>query len=276
MKFSFPLKDVIIDFTTVPAEVKDPLFKDEYFALNQNEFSMDIKGVARFYASGGDFISVVPYSEASQDTFELYLNGSVYGAILHQRKTMPLHGSCFRYRDRGVMICGDSGAGKSSLTASFCLGGAQFLTDDVTPLLFKEGVPYIWPLSERIKLWSDSLRQLDQEETGLHRIDPAMEKFYYPINKGTDNIIRLNLVYILVIKDAGDVEFEELTGPEKFTALRNEIYRPEYLNGMPENEPVYFGNLVDMCNSVSVIRVSRPPVIHINELMIMISEHITA
>jgi len=42
------------------------------------------------------------------------------------------------------MICGDAGAGKSSLTASFCLEGAEFLTDDVTPLLFRDGKPFIW------------------------------------------------------------------------------------------------------------------------------------
>ena len=139
MNFNFPLKDVKIEITSEKKKVGSPLYEDGFYCLNQHEFSMDVKEVAWFYVSGGDFISILPYPGANQTTIELYLNGSAYGAILHQRKILPLHGSCFRYKGSGVMICGDAGAGKSSLTASFCLKGAEFLTDDVTPLLIRAG-----------------------------------------------------------------------------------------------------------------------------------------
>ena len=135
MNFSFPLKDVTIKIASEKKLVEFPLFEDGSYCLNQHELSMDVREVAWFYVSGGNFISLVPYPDADEMTIELYLNGSAYGAILHQRKILPLHGSCFSYEGSGVMICGDTGAGKSSLTASFCLDGAEFLTDDVTPLL---------------------------------------------------------------------------------------------------------------------------------------------
>lgn len=107
---------------------------------------MNVEDVGWFYASGGNYISIVPNPEVNDTTIELYLNDSTYGAILHQRKIMPIHGSCFEYDGKGVMICGESGAGKSSLTATFCKNGANFLTDDVTPLVFSNEVPLILPL----------------------------------------------------------------------------------------------------------------------------------
>ncbi len=201
MRFNFPLKDVKIEITTLKKRSRSPLFEDGFYWLNQSEFSMDVKDVAWFYASGGNFISIMPYQGAGKTSIELYLNGSVYGAILHQRKTLPLHGSCFRYNGSGVMICGDTGAGKSSLTASFCLNGAEFLTDDVTPLLFKEGKPFIWALSDRIKLWSDTLKQLEQEEAGLHKVDPEWEKYYYPMVEAGGIMVRLEHVFILEIAE---------------------------------------------------------------------------
>ena len=87
------------------------------------------------------------------------------------------------------------------------------------------------------------------------------------------NKIRLEQVYILEIKETKTVEFEELTGSSKFAALRSEIYRSEYLKGMPENEPVYFRNLVDITNNVKVVRVQRPKDIRVQELMKLVKEH---
>ena len=267
MNFNFPLKDVNIEITAEKKEVGSPLYEDGFYCLNQQEFCMDVQGVARFYVSGGNNISIVAYPGAKKNSIELYLNGSAFGAILHQRKILPLHGSCFNYEGSGIMICGDTGAGKSSLTASFCLDGAEFLTDDVTPLLFKDDKPFIWALSDRIKLWSDTLKQLEQGEEGLHRVDPEWEKYYYPMYEAAGSAIRLDQVYVLEIIKTEAVEFEELSGSLKFSALRNEIYRPEYLKGMPENEPIYFKNLIDISNNVRVIKVRRPGVIKIQELM---------
>ncbi len=273
MRFNFPLKDIRIDIAKLKREVKSPTFSDEFYNLNQDEFSMDVQDVAWFYVSGGNFISLVPYPGAERTSIELYLNGSAYGAVLHQRRILPLHGSCFRYGGSGVMICGDAGAGKSSLTASFCLNGAEFLTDDVTPLLFKDGHTYIWALSDRMKLWRDTLEQLNKDEEELQRIHPEMEKFYYPMDNAAGDTFRLDQIYILKIQDTDTVEFEELSGSSKFIALRNEIYRIEYLKGMPENEPVYFKNLIDISNHLRVFRVNRPRIIKILELMNLIKEN---
>jgi hypothetical protein len=266
MEFTIPLNDVKIELAVRKKVIQFPLFSDGIYTLNQDEFSMDIEKVAWFYASGGNYISIFPYPEAGENTISLYLNGSVYGAILHQRKVLPVHGSSFKLNGKGIMICGESGTGKSSLTASFCLNGAQFLSDDITPVIFKKNEPCIWAMSDRIKLWSDSLKQLKQSEDGLHRIYPDTDKFYYHMDQGKNIIIPLDQILIIELHDNAEVKYLELSGSAKFAALRNEIYRYEYLQGMAENEQVYFKQLVEISKEVRIVRVFRPAEITIEQL----------
>ncbi len=258
MQFKFPLSDVKIEISNKRREVETPLLDDGFFRLNQTEFSMNVDGVGSFYASGGNYISLTPDSKASIETIELYLNGSTYGAILHQRKIMPLHGSCFVYNNKGIMLCGESGAGKSSLTAAFVIDGNEFLTDDVTPVLFLNNQVFIWTMSDRIKLWEDSLKQLNQNKDGLKKIDPETEKFYYPLNSYQDSTFLLDHIFLIEIHEQPVIIFKELTGAEKVIALRNEIYRYEYLQGMPENEILYFKKLIEVSKNIKMTKLYRP------------------
>ena len=257
MKVRFPLNDVVVHRVNLTRKVVDPLYSDNYWQMNQNEFAMQVEGVAEFYARDGSYVEYAPADGAGNNEVELYLNGSVYGAILHQRKILPLHGSSFRYNGQTIMVCGDAGAGKSSLTASFCLNGAEFLTDDVTPVLFREGKPYIWALSDRMKLWLDTLDQFGRGHQGLERIYPGTDKFFFPIKNRGIVTSALSLIFLIEIKEVTEVIIDEITGPDKFATVRGEIYRSEYLQGMPDNNTVYFRNIVEICKDVKVLRVER-------------------
>jgi hypothetical protein len=49
----------------------------------------------------------------------------------------PIHGACVRLGERGVLLCGDSGAGKSSLAYACARRGWTFLSDDSSHLVRK-------------------------------------------------------------------------------------------------------------------------------------------
>ncbi|MZP67303.1 MAG: hypothetical protein GT597_14285 [Bacteroidales bacterium] len=262
----FPLNDVKITLASTIKRVTNPIFSDSYCQINMQEFALQVESVGSFYACNGEEIEYTPADGAGKNEIELYLNGSVYGAILHQRMLLPLHGSSFRHNGLTVLVCGDTGAGKSSVTASFCLAGAEFLTDDVTPLVLIEGVPYILALSDRIKLWADTLSQLQQAAEGLLSIYKRTDKFYLPMERAEGDFFRPDVVILIEIKESGSIDFNEVSGTERFTVLRGEIYRPDYLRGMPENEPTYFSSLITMASKTSMIRVRRPVNILISEL----------
>lgn len=270
----FPLPGVILRNVAETRRVKNPLFADDYWQMNQNEFAMQVEGVANFYALNGKEIEYTPVDDASPESIQLYLNGSVYGAILHQRHILPMHGSSFAVKGNGVMLCGESGTGKSSLTAAFSLNDFNFLTDDISPVVFIENVPYILALSDRIKLWDDSLNHLDLDKSELKRISPDTEKYYYKIEKGNSDPVSLKIIYMLSIHDHNETIITEVSGSGRFSSLYSEIYRAEFLNGMPENEKIYFSNLVDISNNVRIYKVNRPGAIKINDLKIILLEHI--
>lgn len=274
MQLKFPLDDVQVEITTEKKQVISPLYDDRFYRLNQDEFSMDVKEVGCFYAAHGDYINLVLYPEATRASVELYLNGSAYGAILHQRQLMPLHGSSFVFKDLGIMLCGESGAGKSSLTASFIKNGSQFLTDDVSPIEFKNAKPYILPLSDRIKLWQDSLEQLKYEKDGLTEIWSDYNKYYLPVESQNTQAYTLDFIFIIEKHEGSEVKIEELTGVDKFQHLRNEIYRWEYLQGMKKTEANYLKKLLDINIHVRTFKVVRPETIEIGRMRTILEDHI--
>lgn len=272
--YKFPLTDVKIEISNKIKEIEDPLYNDTFFRVTQNEFSMKVEDVGTFYAANGNFISMCLNEQAKRETIELYLNGSTYGAILHQRKIMPMHGSCFVYGNKGIMLCGDSGAGKSSLTAAFVLDNNEFLTDDITPIVIKNNQALIWTMSDRIKLWGDSLNQLSQSKESLRRIDPETEKFYFPLSSNKESHFALEHIFLLDIHDNSSIIIKEVNGVEKIMALRKEIYRLEYMFGMPENESLYFKDLAAICNLTKVTKLSRPKHIPIQHTQQAIADHL--
>ncbi|NSW94702.1 MAG: hypothetical protein HPY62_08355 [Bacteroidales bacterium] len=274
MKPRFPLSDVIVRKVKTNRKVEKPEYADNLWQMNQTEFAMQIEGVGSFYACNGKEVEYSPEPGAANRTVELYLNGSVYGAILHQRQILPLHGSSFIHSGNAVLICGESGAGKSAIVADFCLNGNEFLTDDVTPVIIEENKPYILTLSDRLKLWGNTLEQLGIDKNQLNRIDDETDKYYYRFKKSAGKKVLLKMILILEIHDKSGLEFKEVTGAEKFLKLRNEIYRPEYLQGMKENEKVFFRQISALSNNLNIFNVMRPGNIEISRMRSEIENYI--
>jgi hypothetical protein len=55
--------------------------------------------------------------------------------LLNQMYLVPLHAACVQMNGRGVLLCGDSGAGKSSLAYACARRGWTFVADDTCALI---------------------------------------------------------------------------------------------------------------------------------------------
>ena len=55
--------------------------------------------------------------------------------LLNHMYLVPLHAACVRLNGRGVLLCGDSGAGKSSLAYACARSGWTFVADDTCSLI---------------------------------------------------------------------------------------------------------------------------------------------
>jgi hypothetical protein len=84
MKPRFPLIDLSMREVKIQYKITKPLYKDSRWQLNQNGFAMQLEVVGNFFAMHGSEVEYSSFEDVNKASLELYLNGSVYGAILHQ------------------------------------------------------------------------------------------------------------------------------------------------------------------------------------------------
>lgn len=260
MKLTFPINQVNVEIVDRPFDaMNDSVYRTRVLSIKEKELILQIDQVANYKVQNGSTISVFPYKEADHDSIQLFLNGSVLGAVLHQQKIIPFHGSSFTYNGKGIMICGHSGVGKSSVVASFCQNGGQFIDDDITPLYIENGKIIAMNLPTKIKLWDDTINLLQIDSKELKKIRPSMDKFYIPSlasenqsNKQIDSILLLN------VHNESNYKIERPDKITKFNLLRSNIYRKIYLKGMPDTERKYFNSLLKMADILDLVVIHRP------------------
>ena len=275
MHKNFPVSGVDICKVNNSRRVKEAEYSVDNLQVNQNEFSMQVDGVGSFYVCNGNEVEYAPIKGADPDWVNIYLNGQVLAALLHQRKIINFHASSFIYKTHGVMILGETGAGKSSLTAAFTMDNAVFLSDDFTPVIFSEGVPDIWPVYKTIKVRSNTISQLMIDESMTRKAEQGTGKYFFEVvNTGIE---KYPLHYIIKI-EIGQALLTGFTIPapaENFALLRSEICSWEILNGMPETEKAYLEQLVEIVKHVEIIKVVRPEEILISDLYRAICDYMS-
>lgn len=274
MNTDFPISDVSIKYTKNIVKLSAPHVTYPGFQVNENEFLLEVDNVARYLVRNGNEIFIQPHKLADPASIHLFLTGSVFGALLHQKNLLALHGSSFSYNGNGVIICGTSGVGKSSVVAAFCQEGGVFINDDITPLKISDNQITILPIKTRLKLWDDTLEKLKIRNDNFDRIRPTIEKYYMPSNGLFNKEQNLDHLIILDTHNKNEFLVRKLTGLEKYHAIRNQIYRIAYLNGMKKTELIYFNQLVKLSKQTPVNIVIRPQKCGITDTMEFIKREI--
>lgn len=282
----FALEGVEVRSVTAGREVAGIGLSDESIFVNESEYLQKVPGVGRFYASDGRYVEYFSEEGADPEWVRLYLNGQVLVALLHQRKIISFHASSFVHDGQGVMILGETGAGKSSVTLAFALHDrsasvtgvagnvksgsgifkpAGFLTDDLTPVVFEGPVPCIMPLNRKVKIRHDTAGELGIDMESLTEAERGTGKKYLSLAPVQMEPFPLG---VIVKIETGPVEeplFSTPSPAERFSLLRSEICSWEMLAGMPETETEYLNQLVKIVEKTEFVRVVRPVDIRVIE-----------
>jgi hypothetical protein len=98
---------------------------------------------------------------------------AVFTLATRVQRLVPLHGACVGKRGRGILLLGDSGAGKSTVALQCALAGFDFLSEDavfVNSALLATGVPNFFHLR------AESLKWVDRATATLIRGSPVIRR----------------------------------------------------------------------------------------------------
>lgn len=251
--------DVYILEDKVPEKLSKAYEDNNFFQVSKKELLFCVKGVGKYLISNGNRIIVDSEKGCNEQSLYLYLLGSAMGALLYQRGILPVHGSAVVVNERSIILTGDSGAGKSSLTMAFRKSGYPFLTDDIAALTQDDdGLVYVQPAYPQQKLWKDCIETMGSNTNDLAQIDTRLDKYYFSVDSGFYNSpVKLGTICEIVPDKCENVSIQVIEGIQKLYVIMRNIYRYQF-TGFFETREDCFKKCSDIANKINVFRLIRP------------------
>jgi hypothetical protein len=249
--------DVTIRRTDVPASLPNPERKGGDWASQGKRFLLDIPAVMRVLVSDGCTIDVQAEAAADPGDCVLYLLGTCFAILLHQRGRVVLHASAVAVGERAMLFCGVSGAGKSTIAAMLGRRSYPLLNDDVCNLSpLSNGEYAVYPDGRMLKLWGTSLEYLQRKGTPESMVRRDTDKYYMAPEQVDLTPRPVGGVYILKTSDEEAATLERLTLAEATVELSENAYRPTLVHSM-NMTAAYFAASVSIQRHAGVFRLSR-------------------
>ncbi len=269
--------DVRIRFGPVPEQLSEPSGVFGWVEYRDRTCLFNFKDVGRFLVEDGRTITIdrrqgQPRAQ-SQDQdgqhqrglgippadLRVFLLGSAFGALLHQRGWLPLHVSAVQ-ADSGVWaFTGDSGAGKSTLaTWLHRRFDWPIVSDDVSTLKPDDASFQLHPGPRKLKLWQDAVDHLGCQDDELVQDLSNTPKFQLYLSDRQP--WQPGPIRALVLLDRCEPDepptLEQLTGSVAFAAAMSAIYRP-YMAEWFRNPAELMSELVALCQQIKIYRFRR-------------------
>lgn len=248
---------IIEDLSKLWLELSDD---QNAFVIKKDFIMFQVPNIATFSITEGKKISVSPLKENEEDHIRLYILGTCMGALLMQRRILPLHGSAVVINGRAYAFMGNSGAGKSTLAAAFLNQGYQLLSDDViaVSLSQSENIPFIIPSFPHQKLWDDSLDRLGMQIKNYNPIYGRENKYSIPVSSSYfSEPIPLAGVFELIKTEDEHLEIHRIDKLKRIYTL----YYNTYQNCLIPNAGLmewHFKTTVNIIGKIGIYQIKRP------------------
>lgn len=220
------------------------------------EMTFDIADLMRMSMRQGSTILYDPAPDAPADDLALYLGGTGFGTLPHQRGLVLLHASAVRIGNAAVLFCGPSGAGKSTLAAAMVDAGYDHVADDFCAIDFpSNGAPTVAPDGRRHKLWESAIAGLDAAGRRGGAVRSDMTKYYVDPRRTVAAPLPIAAIFELAAGDA--LEIQPIQGLDLVRVTREHAYRPHLVAQMAQHRR-YFDAATVIAQHCSVARLIRP------------------
>jgi len=161
-----------------------------------------------------------------------FLDAVAYSCLAHRYVT-PIHAACVASRGRGILLAGDSGAGKSSLAWACARAGLTFVGDDSAWLLRDGDEPSLIGKPQRMRFRPEIVEILP-ELKGVPRLETVLGKRSFEIRTaevpGIETAPRCRPWKLVLLSRRPD-------GPAELVRVQAEEARQRLTRGLPLWEP---------------------------------------
>ena len=219
-----------------------------------------VGGVGRYLIEGGARIVVEPAAGADERNVRLFLLGSAFGVLIHQRGLLPLHANAIEIDGRAIAFTGAPGAGKSTLAAWFHDRDYSILADDVCVVrLDSKHRPVAVPGLPRLRLWREALEASGRVVGSYQRSflgDDDWDKYDVPLDSERVAAGEAQLAAVYLLERGPELRIEPLNGLDAAQVLIENTYRGEYIPAVGDAER-HWRTCVELAKRVPVFRVER-------------------
>ena len=229
-----------------------------HFSLDENLIAFYVPDVGTYEIRNGNRIIVEPDKGARLQDITLFILGSAFGFLMHQKKVYPLHGSTVDLGDRCLILVGHSGACKTSLASGFVEQGYKLLTDDVSRIEYIDTDHYVHPSYPSQKIWKDGAHHLQLKYNPENRVLRELDKFYFNSrDRFSDSRKPLVGIIEIVPSEVHTPVLIQLEKPAVLNALIMHSYLQEVIGGKTD-VGAHLRFCSKLCESIPVYRIMRP------------------
>jgi hypothetical protein len=227
--------EVTVRHGDVPENLPNPREDHATYQVEGDRFLLTIPDVARFLLEGGKSITYQLVGDGDAADAAIFILGTAFGILLHQRGDFVLHASAVRVGGHAILFAGSSGAGKSTMAAALVKRGYPMITDDVCAISLKKGdVPRVLSDGRQLKLWANSIERLELADAKGAAVRNKIQKFYVTPSMTDDTPLPVGAVYLLREARTGGDTIQVTNFVDATLMLQRNCYRPRLVKALSQ------------------------------------------
>ena len=194
-----------------------------------------------------------PFEHADAARLPVFTAGNVMAVVCQLDDHLVLHASAVEIDGRATVMAGDPGAGKSTIAALACLGGARLVTDDVLRVEQTDDATRCYRGATALRLREGS-RPL-AERAGAPSVSSDGRFLMEPTTVDLDHLPVDRILLPMYASDIEDVQIADM--PKQEAALRL-LSAPRIRGWTHSSAASLFDQLMDVTSAVPVLRLVIP------------------
>jgi len=247
----------------VVVKLKDSLPQDIISKTGKGIVAEHQTNYAWFYCYAGCFIiengcsiHVYPKDGITDNELSGFILGWGLSFIFLEKGYTAIHSSALSFKHGVFLISGQSGVGKSTLSSYLLKHGYKYLTDDIT-YVSPDTDYVVFPGIPIQKICREAALKISEKELLIYT-DSKKDKYAYKnIKDFESNPGRLKVLFLIEISPNDSLEFIELSGPDKLTAVLESLYMKNMFGytHFPIEEKI---RCLKIASAIKVIKIRRP------------------